>query len=116
MIVKVVFDINQEERWSVLIGNLKNVVKGIRELGSEYCLEVVIMGTAINGIKKLSGILKKEELEELVEKNVIFSVCNNTMKKYNVKKEDLYDFIKVVPVGVIELILKQQDGYSYIKP
>lgn len=51
MIVKVVFDINQEERWSVLIGNLKNVVKGIRELGSEYCLEVVIMGTAINGIK-----------------------------------------------------------------
>ena len=85
MIVKVVFDINQEERWSVLIGNLKNVVKGIRELGSEYCLEVVIMGTAINGIKKLSGILKKEELEELVEKNIIFSFCNNTMKKYNVK-------------------------------
>lgn len=51
MIVKAVFDINQEERWSVLIGNLKNVVNGIRELGSEYCLEVVIMGIAINGIK-----------------------------------------------------------------
>lgn len=114
--IKTVFDINQEERWNTLIGNLKNVVKRMKEINSEYSLEVVIMGTAINGIKKLSDIVEKDDLEELINQKVVFSVCNNTMKKYNVKKNELYDFIQIVPAGVIELVLKQQEGYSYIKP
>ncbi len=114
--VKAVFDINQEERWPTLIGNLKNAIKGIKNLNSEHSLQVVIMGTAINGIKILSEIVEFEDLKYLFEEGVIFSVCNNTMKKYSVKKEELYDFIKIVPAGVIELILKQQEGYSYIKP
>ncbi|MCQ8213569.1 DsrE family protein [Cetobacterium somerae] len=114
--IKTVFDINQEERWNTLIGNLKNVVKRMKEINSEYSLEVVIMGTAINGIKKLSDIVEKDDLEELINQKVVFSVCNNTMKKYNVKKDELYDFIQIVPAGVIELVLKQQEGYSYIKP
>lgn len=114
--IKTVFDINQEERWDILIGNLKNVVKRMEEISLEYSLEVVIMGTAINGIKKLSNIIKKDDLEELINQKVIFSVCNNTMKKYSIKKDELYDFIQIVPAGVVELILKQQEGYNYIKP
>lgn len=114
--IKTVFDINQEERWNTLIGNLKNVVKRMKEINSEYSLEVVIMGTAINGIKKLSDIVEKDDLEELINQKVVFSVCNNTMKKYNVKKDELYDFVQIVPAGVVELVLKQQEGYSYIKP
>lgn len=114
--IKTVFDINQEERWNTLIGNLKNVVKRMKEINFEYSLEVVIMGTAINGIKKLSDIVEKDDLEELINQKVVFSVCNNTMKKYNVKKDELYDFVQIVPAGVVELVLKQQEGYSYIKP
>lgn len=120
MAIKGVFDINQEERWTILSKNLKNVVKGIKELSEEYQLEVVIMGTAVNGVRKdfkeAEGLVTLDELKELVEDGVVFVVCNNTMKKFDLKKEDLYDFIKIVPAGVIELMLKQQEGYSYIKP
>ncbi|MDX8337258.1 MULTISPECIES: DsrE family protein [Cetobacterium] len=113
--IKTVFDINQEERWPILIGNLKNLIKRTKEINLEYSLEVVITNVAINGVKKGTNIIKKEYFEELVNEKVIFYVCNNTMNKFDIKKEELFDFIDIVPAGIVELILKQQEGYSYIK-
>ena len=34
----------------------------------------------------------------------------------NINKDDLINFIDVVLVGILELINKQSEGYSYIKP
>jgi intracellular sulfur oxidation DsrE/DsrF family protein len=57
-----------------------------------------------------------KELKDFVEnKNVKMVVCENTMKKKKVTKEQLLPFMKTVPMGIGEIIMKQEKGWSYIK-
>jgi intracellular sulfur oxidation DsrE/DsrF family protein len=55
-------------------------------------------------------------LEVLSQKGVTFAACSNALLSMGLSKEEIFPFVKIVPVGVRELINKQQEGYAYIKP
>jgi len=57
-----------------------------------------------------------ETMESLYKKGVKFVACNNALTSYEIKKEDIVEFVDIVPTGVLELIKKQSEGYAYIKP
>jgi len=57
-----------------------------------------------------------ETMENLYKKGVKFVACNNALSAYDIKKENIIEFVDVVPTGVLELIKKQNEGYAYIKP
>jgi Uncharacterized conserved protein len=57
-----------------------------------------------------------DKLKILSHEGVAFAACNNALIGMNISKELVFPFVKVVPVGVRELINKQQAGYAYIKP
>ena len=44
-----------------------------------------------------------------------FVACQGTMNRYKANKSDLIDGVRIVPDGIYELALKQQQGWSYIK-
>ncbi|MBA3883868.1 MAG: hypothetical protein H0X73_14470, partial [Chthoniobacterales bacterium] len=46
---------------------------------------------------------------------VVFSACENMMKKKNVTKEQLLPFATTTDSGIAEVIRKQEAGWSYIK-
>ena len=77
-------------------------------------IEVVVHN---NGI----GFMKKEEtktgieIQSLTEKGVVFAVCENTMKQRKLEKKQILSAATYVPVGIAELVLKQEAGYAYIK-
>ena len=52
--------------------------------------------------------------------NVKYGVCQNTMAKRKIKKENLVQaaFVteSIVPSGVVRLMELQDDGYNYIRP
>ena len=79
---------------------------------------MLVHGEAIVNLeKKISKSLGiYDDLEELSKKGVKFAACNNTMKKMNIDKDEMCNFVTVVPAGVMELIEKQNEGYSYVKP
>lgn len=52
---------------------------------------------------------------ELSKQGVVFAACNNTMRKRNIKKEDLLGSSVVVPSAMIELVSKQEKGWAYVK-
>ena len=94
-----------------LITNLKN----LREGWAKAEVEVVFHG---NGIFMVMGEKTKytKELQEFVEKKQIkMVVCENTMRMKKVSKEQLLPFVSTVPMGIGEIILKQEKGWSYIK-
>jgi intracellular sulfur oxidation DsrE/DsrF family protein len=64
----------------------------------------------------LKGGKYEEELKALVEKGVIVAQCNNTLKERKISRDQLYDFIAVVPSGNGELIIRQAEGWSIVKP
>jgi len=54
-------------------------------------------------------------LKQLAGDNLKIFVCENTMEKKNVKKEQLQPYSEVTPGGVLKLIELQREGAAYIK-
>ncbi|UPT77963.1 DsrE family protein [Sulfurovum sp. XGS-02] len=46
--------------------------------------------------------------------DVEFLVCGVGLRKHDLEKKDVYDFVKVIPNASIGLIDKQNEGYAYI--
>ena len=46
---------------------------------------------------------------------VRFAACENTMRRMNLKMEDLMTFATIVDSGVAEVVRKQESGWSHIK-
>jgi uncharacterized protein len=113
MNMKAVFHVDELEKWDLLITNVENLVKGINVENSK--IAIVANSRAVLRYKNDSG-LNNASLEELSRKGVIIMACNNALNSLQIGKEMLYAFVKVVPIGVKEIIERQLEGYAYIKP
>lgn len=94
-----------------LINNLKN----LREGWPKAEVEIVFHG---NGIFMTMTEKTKyaKELKDFAEnKNIKMVVCENTMKQKKVTKDQLLPFIQTVPMAIAEIVLKQEQGWSYLK-
>lgn len=89
-------------------------VKNIRTAWPNAEVEVVCHGP---GLDLLIGTKSKfgKAVADWSAKGVTFAACNNTMRRRNVKKEDLLPSSQVVPSAMIELVRKQEDGWAYVK-
>ena len=47
---------------------------------------------------------------------VSFAACENTMRDKSIAKDDLLAGAATVRSGAVEVIRKQQEGFSYFKP
>jgi intracellular sulfur oxidation DsrE/DsrF family protein len=113
--VKVIFHIDELDKWELLLKNVNNLLHAIDIEKSN--IEVLANSEAVK-FYNLNNDLNTDvtSMEGLSRKGIKFVACNNALNAYNIKKENLIDFIGIVPVGVLELINKQREGYAYIKP
>jgi intracellular sulfur oxidation DsrE/DsrF family protein len=49
------------------------------------------------------------------KKGVTMAVCNNALKNRNIKTDRVIPEAVIVPVAILELVKKQEEGWSYIK-
>jgi intracellular sulfur oxidation DsrE/DsrF family protein len=56
-----------------------------------------------------------QAIKALRAKGVRFLVCENTLKSQKVTKDQLITEVEYVPVGIAEIVEKQEQGWSYIK-
>lgn len=89
-------------------------VKNIRAAWPNAEVEVVCHGLGLD-LLVASKSKASNQVAEWSGKGVVFAACNNTMKRRNIKKEDLLSSAVVVPSAIIELTLKQEKGWAYIK-
>lgn len=106
-------DSNDPKTIDKTIRNINNALADPRLAGKLH-IELVMFsgGTEAN----LKGSKYEEALKDLVEKGVTVAQCNNSLKERKLSREQLYDFIAVVPSGNGELIIRQADGWSIVKP
>lgn len=97
--------------WSSVLGNIRNFQK---IWPGKVEIEVVVHGKALNFLVAEKSHLVSE-IEAMTKLGVIFNACENTMNKYGIKKEMLIPVVGSVPSGVAELILKQEEGWGYLK-
>lgn len=94
-----------------LINNLKN----FREGWPKAQAEVVFHGNGIYMIMNEKSAFAKELQDFSKNKDVKMVVCGNTMKQKQVNKNQLMPFVSIVPMGIGEIVIKQEQGWSYIK-
>ncbi len=106
-------DTNDPKIISKTIRNINNALSDPRFSG-KLQVELIAFSGGTDAYLKESDY--KNELEALVKKGVIVAQCNNTLKERKIDPTQLYDFIAIVPSGVGELIIRQGEGWSIIKP
>ena len=115
---KVVFHVNTDEEGPINTAfvNIQNLLKEeeIMEKGAEIIL--LLNGPGILRLKKTQDGNEQDTVTLLSEKGVRFQICNNSLKKFSLSKDEMHPSCEVVPAGVMALIKLQADGYAYIKP
>jgi len=110
---KIIIQLNTADTsaWSSTIGNIKNIQK---IWPNNLQIEVVVHGKAIDFLVKDKTHLAKD-IEALTKDGIQFSACENTMRKHGLDKSSILSFAQTVPSGVVEVISKQEQGWSYLK-
>jgi intracellular sulfur oxidation DsrE/DsrF family protein len=89
-------------------------VGNIRAIWPNAQIEVVCHGGGLD-LLQTSKSKAASGVAEWTGKGVVFAACNNTMKRRNLTKADLLPTATVVPSAMIELTLKQEKGWAYVK-
>jgi intracellular sulfur oxidation DsrE/DsrF family protein len=111
---KVIFHIDELNKWNMVLANVTNLLEGVTATNETIEVEVLANSEAIEYYSKNNNTDLK--MVDLNKKGVKFLACNNSLKGYNLKPDNIIDIVNIVPVGVLELIKKQKDGYAYLKP
>jgi intracellular sulfur oxidation DsrE/DsrF family protein len=84
-----------------------------------FDIKVVIHGTEIAALAKKNYPLYQEAVERMRyyhEFGVEFKVCSHSAHEYGYGKDDLPEFVELVPSAVTELVYWQSKGYALIVP
>lgn len=112
---KVIFHIDELNMWKLLLGNVSNLLNSIDN--DKFYVEVLANSEAVK-YYDISQDLDTHinAMESLNSRGVKFVACNNALMAYDIGKDNISHFVDIVPAGVVELVKKQSEGYSYIKP
>ena len=115
--MKILFHVDDTERLNMAATNAANAVKYAQDSKLMLVAEIVVNGEAVTGLVRrcIEEPLYKS-MKKLSDGQVRIAACQNALNGHQLSKEDLCDFVTVVPAGVIELAKKQEEGYAYIKP
>ncbi len=69
----------------------------------------------------IRALLAKEKafaprVDALMQYDVRFIACGNTMRTKKIDKSELIEDVEVVTAGVVEMIERVNEGFTYIKP
>ena len=93
--------------------NTNNMLKDPRMAG-KLQIELVTFAGGTEVVQK--GSKYENDLKMLVEQGVIVGQCNNSLRERKLSRDQIYDFIAVVPSGAGEVVLRQAEGWSVLKP
>lgn len=100
-----------EADWQMALGNIRNLRAGLRP--EPVQIEVVAFGGGIGFVKKGSAV--EAEIKAAMAEDTVFLACENSMRHAKLTKADLIDGVGATPSGIVEVVRKQEQGWSYIK-
>jgi len=99
---------------------VQNVTKYYESIGDTVEIQVVAYGPGLNMYREdNSPVADRIATISLELDNITFAACGNTLHKMEAKAGatvPLLSEAEVVPSGVVQLIMLQEQGWSYIRP
>lgn len=111
--VKIVFDVTTGN--TNVHGSTVRHVKFMSQAYPESKFQVVLYSGSYEMVLKEKSTVAKD-IESLAKnENISFVLCQATMKRHKIKPDDLIPGVTSVPDGILEIIIKQAEGWGYIK-
>ena len=113
-------DDKDPKRMNLALNNAQNIDAYYKEKGEEVMIEIVTYGPGLNMLRADTSPVKKR-IKSFGENfdNIAFRACGNTqrkMAKNEGKSIMLLPQAKNVPSGVVHLMERQEQGWSYVRP
>jgi intracellular sulfur oxidation DsrE/DsrF family protein len=97
--------------WNLALNNVKNFQAATK---GQAKIEIVAYGPGIGMLTADSEVANR--VSDAVDSGVKVAACGNTMKAKKLTKEDMNSKVDIVPGGVVEIVTREMEGYSYIRP
>jgi intracellular sulfur oxidation DsrE/DsrF family protein len=110
--LSVVWDLSNAD--TAVQGAVFRQINNARAQKPNLVIEVVFHGHAVKSLLKVDKSFE-ERVKMAKEKGVTIAVCNNSLKRLKIDPSELMQEVTVVPSAVVELIVKQAEGWSYLK-
>lgn len=115
---KAFFHLNEGDpkKASAVLTNMQNYVDVVGWQNIE-ALELVVHGPGLRPfIVKTIDAEVKAKVEALLTGGLKMGACQITMKRQNIKLEELIEGLPAIPSGVVRVMELQEKGYAYIRP
>ena len=109
---RIVYDVNAAD--TAQHAGLMRQLNNLKRAWPDARVEVVVYGKALN-LLVTENTTKATAIKELQAKGVVFAACENTMRARKITKAQLLPAVITVPMAVGEIVIKQEEGWSYIK-
>ena len=103
---------NDAAKWNLALNNARNVQV---DLGQDNVdVEIVAYGPGLPMLMTDSKVAQR--LDSAAKQGVGLMACENTMKNTKVEKSAIFGGAKFVDAGVVHIMKRQGDGWSYVRP
>jgi intracellular sulfur oxidation DsrE/DsrF family protein len=103
---------NDSGKWNLALNNARNLQTALGK--DNVDIELVAYGPGIAMLKADS--LVGNRIEDAGKDGVRVVACENTMKNQKLVKDDMLRGIAYAPAGVVQIMERQKQGWSYIRP
>lgn len=109
---KIIFQLSSGDTMShkALMKQLGNILS----VAPDTKIEIVCHGPGLDFLVKDKSVVAPK-LGPFKEKGVVFNACEFSMKERSVDKSRIVAEATYVPAGIIAIVSKQEQGWSYIK-
>ena len=113
---QLIFSIPTSESKEVnrIISTVNNVIKFYGVENTEVV--IVAYGQGLKTLLKKGDADIRKRIEALMIYDVEFIACGNTMRTLKIDKKDLLDDISFATAGIVEIIERKLQGFSYTQP
>lgn len=96
---------------AALMHQLSNLIQHWKDSVS---IEVLVHGPGIELMQRPKST-QQEAIRSLRQRQVRWVVCEFTMQQRKVKKEEIIEGADFVPFGLVALVTRQEEGWTYLK-
>lgn len=111
---KVVIQVSDgdQAKWNLALNNARNIQADLGAANVD--VEIVAYGPGIGMLKLDSPVANR--VGEATAAGVKVMACENTMNGQKLVRGDMLGSIGYVNAGVVEIMQRQQQGWSYLRP
>ncbi len=109
---KIVFQLSSED--TLVHKALMKQLNNISTVAPDSELKVVCQGPGLAMLLKNKSIVQ-EKIQQLKKKKIEFVACEFSMSEKKITKEQMLPEAGFVKYGILEIVTKQEQGWSYIR-